>query len=137
MDIRPRADTLMSQNPRSKAMLSKRAGSFVVLVPVLVFAQWYLPSSNSSAAQRASQPRIGMQEPSAHLGLFGPGSRLRRPPFSPWNKMTGQSFVRPRAEWKNRPNPIFLTAPTYGSGGYFAESLAVADVNGDGKPDLV
>jgi hypothetical protein len=26
---------------------------------------------------------------------------------------------------------------TYGSGGYFADSLAVADVNGDGEPDLL
>ena len=34
-------------------------------------------------------------------------------------------------------DPIFLTAPTYGSGGYYAESVAVEDVNGDGKPDLV
>jgi hypothetical protein len=31
----------------------------------------------------------------------------------------------------------FQTAVTYGSGGFFADSVAVADVNGDGKPDLV
>jgi uncharacterized membrane protein len=31
----------------------------------------------------------------------------------------------------------FRTAVTYGSGGYDARSAAVADVNGDGKPDLV
>lgn len=34
-------------------------------------------------------------------------------------------------------SPIFYTAPTYGSGGNYAESVAVADVNGDGKTDLV
>ena len=31
----------------------------------------------------------------------------------------------------------FQTAVTYGSGGFDAYSVAVADVNGDGKPDLV
>ena len=51
--------------------------------------------------------------------------------------MTRQRFGHPRIGWRNRSDRIFLTAPTYGSGGYYAESVAVADVNGDGKPDLV
>jgi hypothetical protein len=34
-------------------------------------------------------------------------------------------------------NGTFQTATTYGSGGYTALSLTVADVNGDNKPDLV
>jgi hypothetical protein len=34
-------------------------------------------------------------------------------------------------------NSIFLEAPVYGSGGYQARSAAVADVNGDGKLDLL
>jgi FG-GAP repeat len=33
--------------------------------------------------------------------------------------------------------PLFLPAVTYNSGGQGAMSVAVADVNGDGKPDLV
>ena len=31
----------------------------------------------------------------------------------------------------------FASALTYSSGGYYADSIAVADVNGDGKPDLI
>jgi Bacterial Ig-like domain (group 3)/FG-GAP-like repeat len=46
-------------------------------------------------------------------------------------------FGHPRVEWRNRASSIFLTAPTYASGGYFAESVVVADVNGDGKFDLI
>src|SRR3989442_10190479 len=34
-------------------------------------------------------------------------------------------------------NTIFLEAPLFSSGGDSANSVAVADVNGDGKPDLL
>jgi len=33
--------------------------------------------------------------------------------------------------------PVFLPAVTYDSGGDYAESIAIADLNGDGRPDLV
>ena len=42
--------------------------------------------------------------------------------------MTIQTFAQ---------GPTFAPTVTYGSGGYIAQSVAVADVNGDGKPDLL
>ena len=56
-------------------MLSKCAASFVVLLPVLVFAQRQLPASGSQAARGASQPQVGLQGalPLTHPGPFGPG----------------------------------------------------------------
>ena len=118
-------------------MISKCAGSFLVLLPVLVFAQLQLPSSGPRAAYEPSRPQVGLQGalPLPHPGPLATGGELRRPP---WGKTrTRQMFGHLRVGWRNRPNPIFLTAPTYASGGYFAESVVVADVNGDGKPDLV
>jgi hypothetical protein len=122
-------------------MHSKRAGVFLVLIPVLIFAQWHLSASGSQVAQGTSRPQVGFQGalPLTHLGRAGPGRQLRRSPFSPWGKTRmRQNFGhRGTGQADPAPNPIFLTAPTYGSGGYYAESVAVGDVNGDGKPDLV
>ena len=122
-------------------MLSKCAASFLVLLPVLVFAERQRPASGSQAARGASQPQVGLQGalPLAHPGPFSPSGQLRRPPFSPWGKTRmRQNFGHPGIRPADLPsNRIFLTAPTYGSGGYGAESVEVEDVNGDGKPDLV
>ena len=122
-------------------MLSKRAGSFLVLLPVLVFAQWRLPASGPRIARGASQSQDGLQGalPLTHPGPLGPGRNLRTPPSSPWGKTRmrrnfGHPGIRPGDPASNL---IFLTAPTYGSGGYGAESVQVGDVNGDGKSDLV
>jgi hypothetical protein len=38
---------------------------------------------------------------------------------------------------KDVKNPLFLPAVTYGSGGAYPTAMAVVDLNGDGKPDLV
>src|SRR2546427_916312 len=34
-------------------------------------------------------------------------------------------------------NTVFIEAPVFSSGGYAANGIAVADVNGDGKPDVL
>jgi hypothetical protein len=59
---------------------------------------------------------------------------------------TGNAYVVPaQAKTAVRSNPasaasvvsLFRPAATYHSNGWYAQSVAVADVNGDGKPDLV
>jgi FG-GAP-like repeat len=49
-------------------------------------------------------------------------------------------FTRARAQAAETPQMLglnFASPVDYGSGGYAPESVAVADVNGDGKPDIV
>jgi len=53
-----------------------------------------------------------------------------------------QSISPARLQARNSAAPdtggvSFLPAVTYGSGGYIAQSVRIADVNGDGKPDII
>ena len=121
-------------------MHSKRAASFLILLPVLVFAQLHLPLPARHAAQ-ASFPAtswIAGAPSSAASRAVRPGRPVATSAvLALGQNRTRQSFGHPRIGWETALNPIFLAAPTYGSGGYYAESVAVEDLNGDGKPDLV
>jgi FG-GAP-like repeat len=67
-----------------------------------------------------------------------------RPPIAAQAAAKGQSakgkFTRARAQAAETPQMLglnFASPVDYGSGGYGPASVAVADVNGDGKPDIV
>jgi uncharacterized membrane protein len=119
-------------------MLLKRAGSLLVLLPVLGFAQLSLADSGLQPAHGRALPQVGLRAslPLSQFGPFGPRGQMR-PPFAPEVSVSVKhGFGHPKLPWGDH-NSIFLTAPTYGSGGYYAESVAAGDVNGDGNPDLV
>jgi hypothetical protein len=65
------------------------------------------------------------------LPLSHRGARTFKPAVQLHGSRTTQPGILPDA------GSIFVAAPTYGSGGTYASSVAAADVNGDGKPDLV
>ncbi len=91
----------------------------------------------------------GPRRPAQAIPPFGPRDANAQlgptMPFDPWQlSLAGDHGITPRAS--SRPafapssadaSSIFRIAPIYNSGGYAPYSLAVADVNGDGKPDLL
>jgi FG-GAP-like repeat len=115
---------------------------FLCLTTTFCFAQLQLPLTGPRAADGASRSQAGSQRAfPLPIGRLDPGHPLSRPPFLPWDRY-GMGSRRRFGDQKMRhdssgSNPIFLTAPTYGAGGSEPYSVAVADVNADGKPDLV
>ena len=93
-------------------MLSKRATSFLVVLPVLLFAQLH------------QSPRVVPPTGTSQLPAQRPAPRLR----------AGAALQTTPAQ---ASGVNFAPAVAYDSGGYDAISVSVADVNGDGNPDIV
>jgi hypothetical protein len=104
-----------------------------LLALALIAAAQVLTIGTRVAAQ---QGPILLPEPAS-----GPGALPPLGPSAPANRTrAGRKNLTKslKAELLPPPSPIFLAAPTYGSGGEDAYSVvALADVNGDGKPDMV
>src|SRR5260370_70647 len=75
----------------------------------------------------------------AQTGGQGKSSMKMRVPFAPQGSSNVDARAIQRESWigGSQPPLDFLPPVIYGSGGPFASSVAVADVNGDDKPDLV
>ena len=123
-------------------MISKSAASFLFLLSFLTVS---LPFA---AGQRA--PHLPGDRPALPGGLpfslpiqTGQGGMPHRGPSTPAElaRAASQADVSlsqfQAALSSPSTGPIFFAAPTYGSGGQYAYSVVVGDMNGDGKPDLV
>jgi hypothetical protein len=101
------------------------------------------PFTGPHQAQRSSQVEVAGTEvlPVLRLGTIGAGGLPVHGLMAlPKGVMPGSQARLGRRELPapgTASNSIFLAAPSYDSSGFEARSVAVADVNGDGKPDLV
>ena len=105
-------------------MLSKRAGSFLVFLPVVMFAQLHLPASRPALAQRSSFPP------------------LRAVPFkSPimrrlWEGKHHHRVTATSHPSGQLPSPFLITPPMYAAGSNPFD-VALGDFNSDGKQDAI
>jgi hypothetical protein len=124
-------------------MNRKRATVALIGLYLLFAGMSASPSAAQSAPPRPPIILGGAQlTPATNPGLvFPPGLHL--PPevqaaLARQQASTGQArTTAPPMDSGPDFSPIFLMPPTYASGGQYAYSVAVADFNGDGVPDLV
>jgi hypothetical protein len=109
----------------------------VVALFIVVLASWFAglyPAPAASAAwltEHASTALVQAGGPSQAPQHSRGTVDAQRVPRNPG--LRKKSITVP----KDSGNPLFLPAVPYDSGGVQAASVAIADVNGDGKPDLL
>src|SRR5277367_624800 len=117
--------------------------SSVSIVAVLLSLTLVLQPFLTASGQQLSQSPRPSVPPLARLPIIGPTGVLPAsgtvssptlPSSGLFRGKAGAHAARPK-----NPNGhgIFFNPATYGSGGVYADSVAVGDFNGDGKPDLV
>jgi hypothetical protein len=127
------------RNLRRESLTIKRAVSLLMLLSTLTLG---LPTG---VAQRVSRAQDGAKlprpSPLALPGQAGPGTLIGRGPVVPADisramsqRSSGKAHLLSGQPTTTRP--AFFSAPTYSSGGRYANQAAAADLNGDGKLDL-
>jgi len=103
---------------------------FAILISVLVLAQ-------SGRAPLANQPDALPIAQQRHSSL--PPNHFQPPQGTPFAQRGAGTFkaTANRRRALSMQGLDFANAVDYGSGGIDPASVAVADVNGDGKPDLI
>ena len=119
-----------------------RFGSLTILVSLALLCLAQVVSVAIAYGNPSQGPGAGLEPPfrPGH-GLLpdAPGARYAGgPPNLPGIGRHGRAGARSELAFTDvDASSIFLEAPQYDSGGHDAYSVAVADVNGDGKPDLL
>jgi hypothetical protein len=113
---------------------------FFFCLPVVSLAQSESPRFQLSG--QTGSARWERTVPLYNLGSPSEQTQLRQPLVVPSvaDSQTFPAHTRFSARTPqsgSAPKPIFFEAPIYGSGGNGAAAVAVADVNGDGKLDLL
>jgi hypothetical protein len=109
---------------RRSLLFSASSYVFVIFISVLVLAQ---SSRAPLGNQRTALPNAQEQHPGVLPNL----------PRMPQGAPVAQRRTRSAEAAASPPGSIFDSVVTYGSGGSEAVAEVVADVNGDGKPDLL
>jgi len=103
--------------------------SSFVLFGTLLSAQ---PSSTANESWQLRPPALARS-----LAPLTPLSSAGRSPFATNERFASRRATPLTSDTTLDASSIFFEAPLYSSGGFEAESLAAADVNGDGIPDLI
>jgi hypothetical protein len=110
-------------------MLSKGAGSFLVLLPALVFAQLYPPASGPHAAKVPLAERSPFPSP--------PAMRFKSPVMRRLWEGKHHHRVPDTRQFPGQLASPFLTTPPMYSAGSNPADVALGDFNSDGKQDVI
>jgi hypothetical protein len=114
------------QQPNGPAVSKQLEGSVVMKLARFVCLFLFVATSLFGQSSPGSEPKQSPTSPSF--------SRLPlRPPLAPAGRLAASS----RSNHPQSSGLNFAPAVTYSMGPYGASSVAVTDVNGDGKPDLL
>ncbi len=124
----------MARKPAPRAQAPRDAAQFVATLIILIALLAFAPlTGGGQTSGRSSHPGNRLQLKGSVSGSSRPGGNR-----SERMAVRGLQTKRHDTRVMTPGNSLsFLPAVNYNSGGWFPVSVAIADLNGDGKPDVV